>query len=216
MTVGDPRLWQPLFPDALIPRILDLIWETWQRFDKPAADEREVAITRRFKHALKQEKDYRRLPVRIEREPAEDDAVTGDELGRIDLKFNPAESALEEVYFAFECKRLYALVSGSVRALASEYVSEGMMRFVAGRYASRMQNGGMIGYVLDGNPERARHQVAVAIASSAAQLLLSPGTGLDASLLKPDNANFRVTSHVGPRAGGLRLHHVFLARLGRA
>ncbi len=212
MTVGDPRLWRPLFPDALIPQILDLVWETWQRFDKPAADEREVPITRRFKQALKQEKDYRRLPVRIEREPAEDDPVTGDEIGRIDLKFNPAESALEEVYFAFECKRLYALVSGAVRALAGEYVSEGMMRFVEGRYASRMLNGGMIGYVLDGTTERARHQVAAAVASSAAKLLLSPGTGLDASLLRPANADILLTSHDGPRARGFRLHHVFLVR----
>ncbi len=212
MTVGDSRLWQPLFPDALIPLILDLVWETWQRFDKPAAEEHEVPITRRFKHALKQEKDYRLLPVRIEREPAEDDPVTGDELGRIDLKFNPAESALEEVYFAFECKRLYALVSGTPRALVGEYVSHGMMRFVAGQYASRMQNGGMIGYVLDGNGEQARNQVASAIASLAAKLLLSPGTGLDASLLRPANADILLTSHVGPRAGGFRLHHVFLVR----
>jgi hypothetical protein len=212
MMVGDPRLWQLLFPDALIPQILDLVWETWQRFDKPAEDEREVSITRRFKRALKQEKDYRLLPLRIEREPAEDDPVTGDALGRIDLKLYPAESALEEVYFAFECKRLYARVSGAVRALASEYVSEGMMRFVEGRYASRMQNGGMIGYVLDGNSERARRQVAAAVAASAAKLLLTPGTGLDASLLRPANADILLTSHVGPRAGGFRLHHVFLVR----
>lgn len=212
MTVGDPRLWRPLFPDALIPQILDLVWETWQRFDKPAADEHEVPITRRFKQALKQEKDYRRLPVRIEREPAEDDLVAGAEIGRIDLKFNPAESALEEVYFAFECKRLYALVSGTVRALAGEYVSEGIMRFVEGRYASRMLNGGMIGYVLDGTTERARHQVATVVASSAAKLLLSPGTGLDASLLRPANADILLTSHDGPRARGFRLHHVFLVR----
>jgi hypothetical protein len=210
MTVGDPRLWRPLFPGELIPQILDLVCETWRRFDKPAADEREWRITRRFKHALKREKDYRMLPVRIERELAEDDPESGDELGRIDLKFNPADSALEEVYFAFECKRLYALVSGAIRALAGEYVSEGMMRFVEGRYASRMQDGGMIGYVLDGTSERARLQVAVAIASSASKLLLSPGTGLDASVLRPANADLRLTSHVGPRAGGFRLHHVFL------
>lgn len=212
MTVGDPRLWRPLFPDALIPQILDLVWETWQRFDKPAADEREVPITRRFKHVLKQEKDYRMLPLRIEREPAEDDPLTGDELGRIDLKFNPADSALEEVYFAFECKRLYPLVSGAARALGSEYVSEGMMRFVEGRYASRMQNGGMIGYVLDGTSERARHRVAAVIAAAAAKLLLSPETGLDASVLRPANADIRLTTHVGPRAAGFQLHHVFLVR----
>lgn len=211
MTVGDPRLWRALFPEGLIPQILDLVWETWQHFEKPGSGEHEVPITRRFKHALKQQKDFRRLPVRIEREPAEDDSLTGEELGRIDLKFNPAGSALEEVYFAFECKRLYALVGGSVRALTSEYVGEGMMRFVEGRYASRMPNGGMIGYVLDGTSERARLQLAKTIASSATRLLLSPGTGLDPSALRPANSDICLTSHTGPRAGGLRLHHVLLA-----
>jgi hypothetical protein len=87
-----------------------------------------------------------------------------------------------------------------------------MMRFVEGRYASCMLNGGMIGYVLDGTTERARHQVAAAVASSAVKLLLSPGTGLDASLLRPANADILLTSHDGPRARGFRLHHVFLVR----
>jgi hypothetical protein len=62
--------------------------------------EHEVRITLRFKAALKQAKNLRQLPVRIEREPAEDDPASGLELGRIDLKLNPAASALEEVYFA--------------------------------------------------------------------------------------------------------------------
>lgn len=212
MTLGDPRLWQPLFPEGLIPQILDLVWETWQNFAKPAADEHEVSITLRFKHALKQEKDYRRLPVRIERESAEDDPETGNELGRIDLRFNPAMSALEEVYFAFECKRLYALVSGNVRALTSEYVNEGMMRFVEGRYGSRMENGGMIGYVLNGNGLLAQRQVATTIGSSKSKLLLSRGTGLEVSNLRPDNADMRLTSHRGPRGETLRLHHIFLSR----
>src|ERR1700730_16608690 len=109
MTLGDTTLWSETFPDHLVPRIIDLVLETWETFPKPAQDDLEVPITRRFKHSLKQAKDYRRLPVRIEREPAEDHPTTGVELGRIDLKFAPAGSAREEVYFAFECKRLNAV-----------------------------------------------------------------------------------------------------------
>jgi len=148
--VGDPGMWSDTLPDYLIPRILDLITETREAVEKPTPTEHEVPITRRLRRALKQAKDYQRLPVQIERESVEDDPSTGAELGRIDLKFLPAVSALEEVYFAFECKRLNILENGKRRTLAPEYVMEGMMRFVAGKYASVMRHGGMLGYVLDG------------------------------------------------------------------
>src|SRR5947209_7392931 len=165
MTVGEADLWSDMFPDDLVPRIIDLVWDTWPTVPKPAGNDLEVPITRRFKHHLKQAKDYRRLPVRIEREPAEDDPVTGAELGRIDLKFAPAESAREEVYFAFECKRLNAIEDGRRRTLAPEYVTEGMMRFVTGQYAATMMHGGMIGYVLDGKNADAVRRVERNIAS---------------------------------------------------
>src|SRR5205807_2171168 len=113
MTVaGDTRMWSDTFPDDLVPQIIDLIIETWDAFPKPGPTEHEVPITRRFKHVVKQAKTFRRLPVRVERELPEDDPATGEELGRIDLKFIPGESALEEVYFAFECKRVNALMDG--------------------------------------------------------------------------------------------------------
>src|SRR5947209_2539808 len=124
MVIGDAKIWSDTFPDELIPRVLDLVTETWEVFDKPGPVDREVSITQRFKHALKQAKDLRVLPVRIELEPAEDHPVTGEELGRIDLKFVPAVSAREEVYFAFECKRLNVVENGTRRTLAPEYVSE--------------------------------------------------------------------------------------------
>ena len=78
--VGDPGMWSDTFPDHLVPRILDLVMETWEAFEKPAPTDHEVPITRRLRRALKQAKDYKRLPVRIERESAEDDPTTGEEL----------------------------------------------------------------------------------------------------------------------------------------
>ena len=105
MIVGDPDIWSDTFPEDLVPRVLDLITETWATFEKPGPSDHEVPTTRRFKYALKQAKDLRRLPLRVEREATEDDPHTGAELGRIDLKFLPAVSAREEVYFALECKR---------------------------------------------------------------------------------------------------------------
>ncbi len=210
MTIGDARLWSVVFPDDLVPRIIDLVRDAWQAVPKPAADDLEVPITRRFKHELKQAKDYRRLPVRIERELAEDDPSTGEELGRIDLKFSPAESALEEVYFAFECKRLNAFENGRRRTLAPEYVTEGMMRFVDGQYGGSVLQGGMIGYVLDGRCGDAIRLVAKNIEARRQALKITADSTLAPSTLRSWIESVRETTHILSKARTFRLHHVFL------
>jgi hypothetical protein len=210
MIIGDAEIWSDTFPEDLIPRMLDLVFETWKPFPKPGPSDHEVPITRRFKHALKQAKDFQKLPVRIEREPAEDDPETGEELGRIDLKFLPAVSALEEVYFAFECKRLNATANGTRRSLAAEYVTQGMMRFVTGKYASSVCNGGMIGYVLDGSGDEAMTSVNQNIATHRKELEMSASARLGQSTLRPDNRLFRETNHSRLAQRKFRLHHVFL------
>lgn len=210
MVIGDTEIWSDTFPDDLIPRILDLVFETWLPFPKPASTDHEVPITRRFKHALKQAKDFRKLPVRIEREPAEDDPKTGEELGRIDLKFLPAISAREEVYFAFECKRLNATMNGTRRTLAQEYVTEGMMRFVTGQYSSSVHSGGMIGYVLDGKSNEAIASVKQNIAGHRTELRMSSSVGLQQSSLRPGNNFMHQTEHTLSAQREFRLHHIFL------
>lgn len=211
MVIGNVQLWEDTFPDHLVPNIIDLVSETWLRLKKPGPSELEVPITRRFKHALREEKNVRRLPFRIEREMSEDDLVTGEELGRIDLKFMPAESALEEVYFSFECKRLHALQKGRYRSLGSEYVTEGMLRYVTGQYAVKMLSGGMIGYVLDGECDRAIKTIEKSIKSNSARLQLMPPAKLATSSIRSTNPIVRETVH---KLGGKRnftLHHLFLS-----
>src|SRR5271157_2289213 len=211
MTLGDVDAWAEVFPEDLVPRIIDLVWTTWATFPKPAANEHEVPITRRFKCDLKQAKDYIRLPVRIDREPAEDDPLTAQELGRIDLKFSPAGSALEEVYFAFECKRLNATENGTRRPRASEYVTEGMMRLVTGQYAAAMRHGGMIGYVLDGDCDHAIRLVGQNITSNRSRLRMQDSADLTESSLRRDNPMIRETTHDLGRSEQFRLHHLFLS-----
>jgi len=210
MVIGDADIWSDTFPEDLVPRLLDLVTTTWDLFVKPGPTDHEVPITRRFRHALKQAKDLSRLPVRIEREPAEDHPLTGQELGRIDLKFLPAVSALEQVYFAFECKRLNTFENGVRRTLAAEYVTEGMMRFVTGQYASSVHSGGMIGYVLHGRSEEAIRLVEHNITSRGAELGMTPPALLGRSTARPDNPLIRETGHNLKSARPFRLHHTFL------
>ena len=54
-------------------------------------------------------------------------------------------------YLAYECKRLNVPRDGNVRSLATEYVQDGIMRFVTGQYSANLPAAGMLGYVLDGD-----------------------------------------------------------------
>jgi hypothetical protein len=205
--IGEAANWADLFPADLLPRIFDLVIETWERFEKPAQNAEEPPTTRRFRSALKRAKSYKTLPFLIMREDVEDDFETGEELGRKDIAFYPTHH--EEVYFAFECKRLNALVSGKTRALASEYVTDGMMRYVTGQYARFMSQGGMIGYVLDGRCEHAIGLVSDNIRDRQAELKMEAPGIFSGSNIRPDNPLIRETEHNLARA--FRLHHVFLA-----
>lgn len=210
MIVGDPDIWSDTFPEELVPRVLDLITETWATFEKPGPSDHEVPTTRRFNYALRQAKDLRKLPLLVERESTEDDPHTGAELGRIDLKFLPAVSAREEIYLAFECKRLNVTVNGRRVPLASEYVKEGMLRFVTGQYASFVLHGGMIGYVLDGRTDDAMRLVEQNISTRATDLCMSMPARLDRSRLRPDADHIRETNHDLPPSRLFALHHLFL------
>jgi hypothetical protein len=205
---GNSDLWSDSFPDHLIPDILQLVLNSWASFTHPEPDELEVPTTRRFTHALRQAKNLCQLPFRIEREPSEDDPITGNELGRLDIKFCPALSAREEIYFCFECKRLHVVENGTRRALSSQYVKEGMMRFVEGKYSACVDHGGMIGYVLDGKTEKAIQNVKKNIDNNRSDLKIKQAASLNTSSLLPDSSNVQESVHSLHRV--FRIHHLFL------
>ena len=62
----------------------------------------------------------------------------------------------EDVYLAYECKRLNVPYTASVRNLCGPYIDEGLMRFVTGQYSNGLPMATMIGYVMNGNNGRAR------------------------------------------------------------
>lgn len=205
---GDPELWAVLFPEYLIPDILDLTLGAWVAFAKPAPDEEEEEITRKFKVTLIRSRDQVRLPVSVVREYYEDDPETGEHLGRIDIRFT-ARSVLETNYFAFECKRLNALVNNKTRPLASEYVTKGMIRFIEGQYAQTQHHGGMIGYVLDGDSDHAMKLVKKNVAAKRKPLRMQDPGVLETSALRPRVPVAMESKHHLDR-GLFFLHHLFL------
>ena len=113
---------------------------------------------------------------------------------------------------AAEAKRLNAVVSGSLRSLADEYVKEGMQRFVDGKYARKVRHGAMLGYVLDGQVAQAITNVETNIRPRVKELDMDRPGGFLPSTVRPADVAAKETHHRrAHHAGMFRLHHVFLA-----
>lgn len=210
MIIGDDRLWADFFPDTLIPDILNLVVDVWRDSVKPAPTEHEVPITRRLRPALLKNKNLRRIPVRILPERVVDNPVTGEEVGRIDVSFEPANSAREDIYFAIECKRLYYRDAHRRRSGVRDYVLDGLTRFVSGQYGASVLDGGMLGYVLERTPAVARGQLDAFLAATSATLRLAPGAPTSTVRVHPDLEHFE-SAHSLPQ-GTFRVHHLLLGR----
>ena len=205
---GDPDLWSDLVPDQFIPQIIALVLDGWETFRKPCRDDLELPITKRFCCWLRRHKNQRRLPFSVWWESPELDLGSARQVGRIDLRFS--HGYREDVYFAFECKRLNVVNrAGRRRSLAPEYVQDGMMRFVEGKYARGLDQGGMLGYVMDGAVLSAVQAVGKAVADLRRELRMSSGS-LERSSLKSDDPRVKETQHQLER-GRFVIHHLFLA-----
>lgn len=203
---GNIDLWRDTFPSNRVPRILELVLDCWKTFSPPM-DRYEVPITKAFCVHLRKRKNRSRLPLFIGFESwlLDENAV---EIGRLDLRFS--HGYLEDVYFSMECKRLRVPnASGGYHALASEYVKEGMMRYVTGQYAGGLDKGGMIGYVMDGLTGKAIDNVRAAIKRERDRVRLHEGsTWRKSSLVQ--SPQVRESLHAFGRTGTFVIHHVFL------
>lgn len=205
--------WIELLPDGLIPEILEMVFSAWAAYLidplKPNSGDHEVNITRRFKKFLLQYRERHRdkVPVSIERESVEDDPITANEVGRIDIKLRPGLHG--HIYFAFECKRLNVIRNGKRDSQSTEYVNEGMMRFITEQYAPDVFEGGMIGYVMNGDVKTALTSVNASVLSRCRELMIDPPTGLRPSSHFAVNEQIKETQHNLPKAQ-FTIHHIFL------
>ena len=204
---GNPHLWADIFPDGLVPRIVDLVLESWQTFRKPRPTELEVPITKRFCVHLRARKDRSRAPFTIWTESEELDPESGELLGRIDLRL--VHGHRERVYFALECKRLNVVAKRRRSSLARKYVEEGMTRFITGQYAGGLDKGGMLAYVMDGKTADAIASVKQAIDSRRDSLALKQGTSLSACALRPNARQVKETNHI-PAGSPFVIYHLFV------
>ena len=212
--VGNVKEWKrDLFPNELIPEILELVRTAWDSYKKPDRLECEVSISEEFVKKIRIEKNRRDdFPFHVWPEVNTLDTQAEDK-GRTDILFAFLGTPKEEIHFVFECKRLRIPYPPPSRLATnnSEYVNrQGMMCFVTGKYSGSVTNGGMLAYVMDGKTEKAIPSVGKLIKNKRLALKLAKDTGLERSSLMGNLQNVRETRHILIERI-FTIHHIFLA-----
>jgi hypothetical protein len=212
IVVGAPNQWVELL-DSFVPEILELVRSTWGTMPSFPSDQREDPTTEEFCRRLRKSRGIVDLPLRIDIQAVELDPAADQDQGRMDIAFSPMVPD-ESIYFCLECKRLNVVRNGAVRAYSSEYVTHGMLRFVTGQYAAVVRQGGMLGYVMDGDMPRAIHNVEGVIKRRHKELAMKSPGNLAQSSIRPADATAKESWHQrrNSKNRDFLLHHLFVAR----
>ena len=163
-----------LFPSDDIPGIIQSILTSVAPIARIFLCEKENDLTKRFYKVLCRNPEYRRGPIepRLESSIVVFDGEEPDITGRADIIFTCGRGL--ETYFPVEAKRLYVTYpSGKMAPLVTDYIKDGMMRYVTGQYASKMVEGAMLGYVCDNTVSAARKALDATVTSNTATLRLA-------------------------------------------
>ncbi len=180
---------------------------------KKETTEHENRISDRLRKLLLRDSDLRKRPsIWIEAYVYDDTSDEENAGGRLDFRFlYSTEERQPWPYFAIEAKRLHVTFPSGRDPCVSEYVTrnQGMMCFIDQRYAKGLVSGGMLGYVFDGDVDRARVSVAVAIEKHGDKLKCVPPFAMVASAIVPGDSRVSETTHHLPH-GDFTIYHLFV------
>lgn len=211
----DAAEWIPLFPEEEIPFILAAVLRSGTGLKKLHKTELENDLSDRLRDELDRDSGLRDRPVEIFREvPLYDrQRARRKQLGRTDLMFLYSTGMSKPwPYFVIESKRVHVTFPSGWQSLISEYVTghQGMMCFIDERYARGLASGGMLGYVFDGQIEKARAAVGASIAANHQQLKCSFSAPFAPSLVLAGESRISESAHTLPQ-GTFMIYHLFLA-----
>lgn len=176
MLSGDPTDWIARFR-SLDVRFLERLSAVWPRCKaKLPTNPDEDTITINLVDFLSHDAEIRRWVYYVEYQ-FEPFGYTEDgwaySKGKIDLAL--LLDFDRETYLAYECKKLNVNEKGRFRTLATEYVTEGVLRFVSEKYAASLPIGCTLGYVMDGKLESARESIGTALFTNRVLIGLTDG-----------------------------------------
>jgi hypothetical protein len=205
--------WVRLFEAEEIPIILGAVLRCSARLRKTSIAEREDRISDRLRMLLIQDTQLRERPIIVDREVYVYDDDQEKPTGRLDFRFLwTREAAHSRLYFAIEAKRLHVTFPSGWDSCVQKYVTDrqGMMCFIEQRYGQGLASGGMLGYVFDGDVERARISIAASIEANHEKLKTAPPFKLVLSSVLPGDSRVSETLHALAH-GNFVIYHLFIA-----
>jgi hypothetical protein len=200
------------FDEDYLAEILEATVVAWARMEHPSRTEIENKITFRLAGQLLNDPYFAEIPYDVIPQHWLV-GLGGELLGRLDLRFKHRYSQRD--YFVFEAKRLRVIYPGG--SFSTEYPTysgdEGMMAFIEGYYSKGLPAGGMLGYIMDGESDRAWSGLEKRIKARRTPLKLIENSKLEKSLLSKAIANAVVGTHLGETQHDLQTHHLRLFHL---
>jgi len=173
-----------LFPGEDISWIVQNLLNCCETLVRQTPSELENDLTKRLFLQLCRCPEYRTGPIEPHWEShivvvdADEQGITG----RVDIKFSCGRGI--ETYFPVEAKRLFVTYQKcGNKSLVTDYVNDGMMRYVTGQYASKMVEGAMLGYVCDSTIPAAKKALTAGITKQSSKLRITGNGALQKSSL---------------------------------
>jgi hypothetical protein len=169
--IGNPSTWVKHFQDIHIQivEIIRLIWPSCAGRFNPQSEENK--ITDQLVLLLQRHPYSRKRWIIEPQHKLLDSDSNGDVVTKGFIDFVLFFTLDQEIYIAYECKRLNVQFPSGFQTLADKYVDEGVMRYVSAQYAQDLPFCVMIGYVLDSNTPKALDAVKRQIKSKTGKLL---------------------------------------------
>ena len=200
--------WATAFPAELVHELILTVLEEWPKFVRPNRS-LENRITHRFVGHLRQA-TRGKMPFGFYYRERIIDPNSDVESGEVNISVRAGVDP--EVFFCFECKRLNVVyeVTRLPRRKTEDYVgSEGMGRFIVGKYDGGSDEAGMIGYVMDGDVEGARAALEASVCQAGRTLrLLAPKRLHPVSILPQDRRVWQTVHRV--RRKRFTIYHLLL------
>ncbi|WP_422367430.1 hypothetical protein [Pelagibius sp.] len=172
MIVGDAEAWINQFrrfDERLLPRIVRIVPKCVAKLGRNALED---DITLNLVNRLAVDPIARGIVFfEYQHHPSTVDEI-GSEKSTGEIDFVAHFSRTRKIYLAYECKRLNIPSGSSKKSLATEYVKEGVHRFVTEQYSEGLPMGCMLGYVLDGDVPDANAKVRGALKKHELQIAL--------------------------------------------
>lgn len=197
-----------LFPSGFSGEVVTLIMDAWRQLKLPSVVTKETPITALFRDKMLKVYDPDRIHF-ISLEDPITDPDYGTELGRNDLRFYPVNHRRQTVFFTVECKRLHT-ASGP---LIGEYIKAGVMRFLTDgpkQYSRNLPCGAMLGYVLDGDTQKAFASLRLEIEKQKSSLFLLKDDGFQAPSNLLAQCPFSADSRHMRQDKVFSLHHILV------